>query len=88
MADSLKGKKVAIVVDDGFEQVELTAPRDALDRAGAQTQVVSPAQGEVKGWNQTQWGDSIKVDVALDSAQPADYDALLLPGGVMNPDKL
>lgn len=88
MADSLKGKKVAIVVDDGFEQVELTAPRDALDRAGAQTQVVSPAQGEVKGWNQTQWGDSIKVDVALDSAQPQDYDALLLPGGVMNPDKL
>jgi protease I len=59
-----------------------------LDGAGAETQIVSPAQGEVKGWNEEQWGDRFSVDVALDRARPEDYDALLLPGGVMNPDKL
>jgi len=89
MANSkLNGKRVAILVDDGFEQVELTEPKKALEDAGATTQIVSPAKGEVKGWKHTEWGDTFPVDVPLESAQPGDFDALLLPGGVMNPDKL
>lgn len=86
--ESLQGKKVAILVTDGFEQVELTGPRKALDQAGAKTEVVSPAKGQVKGWNHTEWGDQIPVDVPLQQARPENYDALLLPGGVMNPDHL
>ncbi|MBA3564732.1 MAG: type 1 glutamine amidotransferase [Gammaproteobacteria bacterium] len=88
MAQALKGKKVAILVENGFEQVELTEPRKALEAAGAKASVVSPVDGKVKGWNHTQWGDEIPVDVSLDDADADDYDALLLPGGVMNPDKL
>src|SRR5437016_2900657 len=88
MANTLQGRKVAILVADGFEQVELTKPKQALEDAGAQTQVVSPAQGKVKGWNHTEWGDQIPVDVPLKGADPAQFDALLLPGGVMNPDHL
>jgi protease I len=88
MAQELQGKNVAILVADGFEQVELTEPKKALEQAGARTQIVSPAQGQVKGWNHTEWGDKFPVDVSLDQARPDDYDALLLPGGVMNPDKL
>jgi len=84
----LTGKKVAILVDEGFEQVELIKPRKALDRIGASTQVVSPVENEVRGWNMKRWGKSVAVDVPLESANPADFDALLLPGGVMNPDKL
>jgi len=88
MAQNLQGKKVAILVCDGFEQEELTEPKQALDQAGAQTQIVSPAEGKVKGWNHKEWGDTFPVDQPLDSADPNNYDALLLPGGVMNPDKL
>jgi protease I len=88
MASKLKGKKVAILVDDGFEQVEMTEPRRALDEEGAETVLVSPEDGEVKGWEHTEWGDTFKVDVPLGEADPDEYDALLLPGGVMNPDKL
>lgn len=88
MADSLKGKKIAILVADGFEQVEMTDPREALEDAGAQTDLISPEDGEVKGWNHTEWGDSFDVDVPLAEAEAAHYDALLLPGGVMNPDQL
>ncbi len=88
MADKLAGKKIAILVTDGFEQVELLKPREALDHAGAVTQVVSPAGKKVKGWNHTDWGEEVEVDVALKSAEPADFDALQLPGGVMNPDHL
>jgi len=88
VTNNLKGKKVAILVADGFEQVELTEPRKALQDAGADTKVVSPAEGRVKGWNHKDWGDEISVDVALKSAEPEDFDALLLPGGVMNPDHL
>jgi protease I len=88
MPNTLQGKKVAILVTDGLEQVELTKPRRALDEAGAQTQVVSPAKGKAKGWNHTEWGEEVQVDVPLKSADPAEYDALLLPGGVMNPDRL
>lgn len=88
MAGQLQGKKVAILVADGFEQVEMTEPRKALDQAGAQTVLISPSQGQVKGWNHTEWGETFPVDVALDSANPSDFDALVLPGGVINPDKL
>ena len=85
---SLSGKTVALLVEDGFEQVELLDPRSALDAAGAKTQVVSPKDGRVKGWDETKWGEEIKVDVLLAKAKVDDYDALVLPGGVMNPDKL
>jgi protease I len=88
MDAKLSGKKVAILVADGFEQDEMTEPREALQEAGAQTFLVSPAQGQVKGWQHTEWGDPFPVDVPLDSADANSYDALLLPGGVMNPDKL
>ena len=88
MAQQLNGKKVAILVENGFEQVELTEPKRALDEAGARTFIVSPQSDKVKGWNHTDWGDEFKVDVSLDRAKAGDYDALLLPGGVMNPDKL
>jgi len=86
--DTLKGVRVAILVTDGFEQVELTQPREALNEAGAETQIVSPKSQRVRGWNFTDWGEEFGVDVALDSARPDDFDALLLPGGVMNPDTL
>lgn len=88
MTNSLQGKKVAILVANGFEQIELTDPRDALHQAGAQTQIVSPEEGKVKGWQHTDWGDEFTVDVPLEDAHAGDFDALLLPGGVMNPDKL
>lgn len=88
MADKLKGKKVAILVEEGFEQVELTEPKKALEAEGATTEIVSPKQGSIKGWNKTEWGDSFTVDTALESAKAQQYDALLLPGGVLNPDKL
>ena len=86
--ENLKGLKIAILVTDGFEQVELTEPRKALDHAGAETKVVSPKKDQVRGWNHTEWGNVLPVDVPLESAQPQDFDALLLPGGVINPDKL
>lgn len=88
MSQQLNGKKVAILVANGFEQVELTEPKQALEQAGAQTQIVSPEQGHVKGWQHTEWGDQFPVDVPLNQANADDYDALLLPGGVMNPDHL
>ncbi len=85
---TLTNKRVAILATDGFEYVELTEPKKALEAAGAKADVVSPKDGEIKGWNHTDWGDSVKVDVSLKSADPGDYDALVLPGGVMNPDHL
>jgi protease I len=85
---TLNGLKVAILVTDGFEQVELLEPRKALDEAGAETRVVSPKDKEVRGWNFTEWGQTLPVDVKLDQARPDEFDALLLPGGVMNPDSL
>lgn len=86
--DNLQGKKIAILATDGFEQVELLEPRKALDEAGAQTQVVSPKDGKIKGWNIKEWGKEVQVDIPLKSAKPEEFDALLLPGGVMNPDHL
>jgi protease I len=88
MKYDLTGKRVAILVADGFEQVELEKPLEALDKAGAETEIVSPSGDEVQGWNHDKKGDSLEVDVALDDARAEDYDALLLPGGVMNPDTL
>ncbi len=85
---TLAGKKVAILVADGFEQVEMTEPRRALDEAGARTSLVSPAQGQVQGWRHFDKGDRFPVDVRLGEASAAQYDALLLPGGVANPDQL
>lgn len=84
----LDGIKVAILVADGFEQVELTGPRKALDAAGATTHLISPAQGQVQGFNYDKPGDKLPVDLPLMGANPANYDALLLPGGVANPDNL
>jgi len=86
--NELKGLKVAILITDGFEQVEMVKPRQALSAAGAQTSIVSPKNDEVRGWKFTEWGDKFPVDKPLTDAQADDFDALLLPGGVMNPDKL
>src|SRR5262245_10094555 len=88
MKNKLDGKKIAILVTHGFEQVELTSPKEALEKAGAEADIISPARSTVKGWDETDWGKRFPVDVPLKKANPGDYDALLLPGGVMNPDKL
>jgi protease I len=87
-AQNLIGKRVAILATDGVERVELIEPRKALDEAGARTLVVSPKNGSIKGWEHDHWGDSITVDETLDTARAEDFDALMLPGGVMNPDHL
>jgi len=88
MPESLQDLKVAILVDNGFEQVEMTEPKSALEAAGAKALIVSPQSQQVQGWQTKQWGDQFHVDVPLDMADPDQFDALLLPGGVMNPDKL
>jgi protease I len=88
MEKKLTGKKVAILVADGFEQIELTEPKKALEAAGATTEIVSPSDREVQGWNHDDKADSFTVDMPLSRARSDDYDALLLPGGVRNPDKL
>jgi protease I len=85
---SLAGKKIAVLVTNGFEEVELTRPIQALRDAGAEPQIVSPQENKVLSWDRTDWGRDFDVDVPLDSARPEEFDALLLPGGVMNPDKL
>lgn len=84
----LSHKKVAILVADGFEQVELTKPRAALDEAGAKTVLISPNEDKVQGFQQIDKGDTFDVDQHLDDANPDDYNALLLPGGIVNPDLL
>lgn len=88
MSAELEGKKVALLVANGFEQVELTGPKQALEQAGAQVSIVSPETSTVKGWNHDQPADDFSVDVPLSSANAEDFDALVLPGGVMNPDNL
>jgi protease I len=85
---TLDGMKVAILAAEGFEQSELLEPRKALQAAGAETKVVSPAKGEVQGWKHFDKADKVRVDVPLDQANADDFDALLLPGGVANPDQL
>jgi protease I len=86
--ESLSNRKVAILTEEGFEQVELTSPKEALEAAGAKVDVISPQSGKIKAWNEKDWGIEIDVDKKLSDANPDDYDALVLPGGVMNPDKL
>jgi len=88
MAVSLSGYKVAILAVDGFEQAELTGPRDALKEAGAQVHVVSLKAGQIQGFEHTDPGQKVAVDITLDSANPSDYDALVLPGGVVNGDAI
>jgi protease I len=88
MSKELQGLRVAILVTDGFEQVEMTKPREALQQAGAETYLISPKPGEVQGMNHDQPGDKFTVDKTLDSVSAKDYDALLQPGGVANPDRL
>ncbi|AKU95422.1 ThiJ/PfpI family protein [Labilithrix luteola] len=89
MPGKLEGKRIAIVVTDGFEQDELKKPKGTLESEGARCDVIAPGtKGFVKGWNHTDWGDTIDVDVPIAEADTSDYDALLLPGGTMNPDKL
>jgi protease I len=87
-AGKLSGKRVAILVEQGFEQVEMTEPREALDEAGAETILVSPESGKVQAFQHDKWGDKFKVDITLNEADADSFDALVLPGGVMNPDKL
>jgi protease I len=90
MEKKLNGKRVAILVENGFEQVELTGPKEALEAAGAETEIISPVEKRVRGWEgeDMDWGNRFKVEVPLAEASARNYDALLLPGGVMNPDKL
>jgi protease I len=85
---TLTGKKVAILTENGFEEVELTSPKKALEDAGAEVEIVSPQKEKVKAWDKDHWSIELQVDEVLDYAKPEDYDALVLPGGVMNPDKL
>jgi protease I len=84
----LRGKKIAILATDGFEQSELVEPRQNLEDAGAKVEILSIHDGKIKGWNKTDWGSTVTVDRLVNDAKPADYDALVLPGGVMNPDHL
>jgi protease I len=88
MAHILDGKTIAILATDGFEEAELGDPKKALDKAGADVHVIAPHGGEIRAWNERDWGRKAKVDRELSLASFEDYDALLLPGGVMNPDKL
>ena len=86
--ENLNSKKIAILVTDGFEEVEFTKPKKALEDAGAEVHVIAPDATEVKAWNSTDWGNTYNVDKKLADASELDYDALMLPGGVINPDKL
>ncbi len=83
---TLSGKKIAILTENGFEEIELTSPKQALEQAGATVHIVSPQSGKVKAWAHDHWSIELPVDVQLSEAKPEDYDALVIPGGVMNPD--
>lgn len=84
----LSGKKVAILTENGFEEIELTSPMKAMQEAGAIVQIVSPQKNKVKAWNHDHWSIELKVDVPLNEANVDDYDALMIPGGVINPDQM
>jgi protease I len=88
MSYDLSNRRIAILATDGFEMSELVQPLDALRASGAKAEVVSPAEGTIRGWSGGSWSDRVSVDRTLDEASHDDYDALLLPGGVMNPDSL
>src|SRR6187549_9587 len=85
---TLKGKKVAILTETGFEEVELTSPKKALEDAGAEVKIVSPQKEKVKAWDHDHWSIELPVDIQVENANAADFDALLIPGGVINPDKM
>jgi protease I len=85
---ALSGLKVAVIVEQGFEQSELFEPRRALEEAGAEVEVISPVEGKVTGWTHEHWGDEVEVDLPLTQAHAREYDALLLAGGIINPDRL
>lgn len=88
MANELKNIKIAILATDGFEQSELMKPKESLEAAGATVKIISPKSGTIKGWKDNNWGDEVKVDIALDNAKADEFEALVLPGGLMNPDQL
>ena len=88
MAQDIKGKRVAILATDGVEQIELTSPREALEQAGAQCVLVSPKDGEIQGFKHHDKADKLKVELALSKADANDFDAVLLPGGVINGDAM
>ncbi len=88
MPKQLENIRVAILATNGVEQIELTEPRRALEDAGAKTHLIAPEEGSIRGWDRTDWGDDLDVDRMVDAASIEDYDALMLPGGVLNPDKL
>jgi len=88
MAGKLEGRTVAILATDGFEQLELLEPKKALESEGAKTEVVSLQSGTIRGWKLKNWGQDVPVDVTIKTARPEQYDALVLPGGTMNPDRL
>ena len=87
MARNVEGKKVAILTENGFEEVELTSPMNALEEAGAIVHIISPQKEKVKAWDHDHWSIELPVDINLSDAKPEDYDMLVLPGGVLNPDK-
>jgi len=86
--EKLKGKNVAILTENGFEEVELTSPKQALEEAGATVHIISPQKEKVKGWNHDHWSIELPVDKNISDAKAENYDALMLPGGVLNPDQL
>lgn len=88
MTKEIEGKRVAILATDGFEVSELLGPKKYLEDAGAETTVVSIHAGEIRGWAEKDWGEGVTVDTTVEDARPDKFDALVLPGGVMNPDKL
>jgi protease I len=88
MAAELNGKRILILATNGFEQSELEVPRDRLTAAGAEVHIVAPEAGEIEGWDKKDWGHAVRVDKKLADARAADYDAIVMPGGVMNPDQL
>src|ERR1700761_8621569 len=85
---TLTGKKVAILTENGFEEVELTSPKKALEEAGAEVHIVSPQKDKEKGWDHDHWSIELNVDKQVEEANASDYDALMIPGGVINPDKM
>ena len=88
MSKELENKKIAILATDGFEEVELTEPKEALNKAGADTYIVSPEGGTIKAWDHTNWSNEYDVNFTLEEAESEEFDNLLLPGGVLNPDQL
>ncbi len=88
MKSKLNGKKIAVLVTDGFEQSEMVSPKEALEKAGAEVHIIAPSGEKVRAWDEEDWGETFRVSAPLKKADPDAYDALLLPGGVMNPDKL